>query len=850
MKITKRFFFQTFLSIFIVGGGLVVVNQFTDNVIPTAQANFYPAEIYNTSSTLSADQNTLNIRTDGYGACLNTIDPNNFCAGTEYVDISVNFDIQRIVNNVYAGDQWSGYAYYPEQTTRWSFPGLPGMSPEQVSPAGFTGVIDTSSWPTGLYRFCATVEGSVTALWPNDAYERQSLCSPAFTITRNESFSFICGIVSTTVPRGSVVQFPLSASVTSGYNSEVSVSMSATPTGPLMSPSPVLLNASNSYQNIGLVNTANLNPDSYLLTFMATDGSTTQQCISNLIVTDTTGSIDLRFNDSNGPTTPTPPNGSTGRLTWVPSGDVASCIPSMVQGVSSDWTGTSPRPSSGTQNITGLEQGTTYIFKIDCVTSSGSPIDPDQVEVTVGIAPEPPTATLLCEGINTKTPIPGPCDVIYGSFGVLTWSSEYTTECQITPGTWGSATSGSGSTSNLTSNTTYTLTCEGTNGSTATSSVQINVVANPDYEFTIIPTSDVKAQGQTSTVNLLVTNPTQGFNSPVVMSVMNVAPPSLPLSQIEITQNPVNAPYNSSAIAEIDTTGVPVGNYVIIFRSNAGTTTDPKTRVMQLRVTGASAPTAPVSVNANAGACSEIEVTWNPGVGHNSSIEYRVYRSINGTDWGSPIHTVQNNGQASYTFNDVGLNAGTYYYRVSASVGSGGAPSYSSTAGPVIVTSCAPSLEGSYKRVLGSGASVPSHSSCGSPNSIPLPNGNVYVSGQTVFFEICVRNSGNESLSNVLVTELYTGDQNLENVQLVRSSGSCATGSGSGPYTVGNLAGGGVCSLVVSARISNPGGPASTLHRFVNFANISSSTISRAVNTLPEVFSIGAGIPDRVETTP
>jgi uncharacterized repeat protein (TIGR01451 family) len=402
----------------------------------------------------------------------------------------------------------------------------------------------------------------------------------------------------------------------------------------------------------------------------------------------------------------------------------------------------------------------------------------------------------------------------------------------------------------LTSNTTYTLNCDGTDGSSVTSTVQINVIANPDYTFALIPTSDSVAQGQTSTVNLLVVNPVQGFNSPVIMSVMNVAPPTLPINQIRIANNPVNAPYNRSAIAEIDTTGVPVGNYVIIFRSNGGTSTDPKTRVMQLWVTAASAPTAPVNVNANTRTCGEIEVTWNSGAGHNNSIEYRVYRSTNGTDWTGPIYTVQNNSQSSYSFNDTGLAQGTYYYRVSASVGAGGTPAYSSIVGPVIVNACAPSLEGSYKRVLGVGPSVPPHTSCSSPNSIPLPNGNVYSSGQTAIFEICVRNSGNETLTNVLVSETNSSDQNLENVQFVRSSGNCAVGSGAGPYTIGNLASGGACSIIVSARIANPGGPASTLHRFINFADITSSTISRRVNTLPEVFSVGSGVPDRVETGP
>ncbi|HMR55426.1 MAG TPA: hypothetical protein PKD34_02430, partial [Candidatus Doudnabacteria bacterium] len=394
-----------FLSVFITG--LLISLVFFSNQV---SAQFFPAEIYEATNTLSPDQNSVSIFVRGYGACLDSIDPDNSCARSEYVDIGVNLDIQRIVNNAHGGDQWEGNLYYPEETTQWRFPGFP--TPEQVDPVGFNSIINTSAWPSGTYRFCATVGGSITALWPQDAYASQSLCATPFTIIRPVFTELVCGITQS-VYGGEPANYIISA----GGNPSlpVSVTMSSNPSGPVLNNSPLILNSGNSYTGVATVDTSVLDAGNYTLTFSGTDGTNTFECDSLLEVIDPDrGDVYLLFDGSEGPTTPTPPDGESGTLSWDTEGTVDYCTPSMAQGDSSDWTGLGTLGLSGSAVVSKLVGGETYEFQIDCVTLGGMPVGPKTVVVEVGMGAQIPTATLLCLGHEGKSPSGGPCEVSYG----------------------------------------------------------------------------------------------------------------------------------------------------------------------------------------------------------------------------------------------------------------------------------------------------------------------------------------------------------------------------------------------------------------------------------------------------
>jgi hypothetical protein len=658
------------------------------------------------------------------------------------------------------------------------------------------------------------------------------------------------------VNQGEVASYTLFATPQNGYNQQVTVTMQSNPAGPVMSNSPLILNSGNSYTGIATVPTNGLGVGYYVLTFNGTDGTTNLQCQANLTVLDR-GYVDLKFDGSDGPTTPTPPDGSSGVLSWQTRGNINYCTPSMAQGDVPSWTDLGTLPPNGNATVTKLQNGQTYIFRIECVTMGGTPTPPDTVEVQVG-AVQMPTATLQCLGVEGKAPSAGPCEVPYNSSVQLSWTSAYTNSCSIGPGTWSTATSGTQNSPNLTSNVTYTLICYGPGGATAPSSVQVNVISNQNYTFALSSYSDVQPQGNISTTNLLVLNPVDGFNSPVNMSVVGVSPSGLPIGNINITGSPVNSPYGSSAVAQIATAGVTPGQYTITFRSNGGTANDPKQLDFVLSVTAAIAPQPPQNPTVAQGTCGQVVVSWNSHASHNSSIEYRVYRRLSGAaTWGDAIAVIPYTVSGAYSYQDNNIPAGSYEYRISASVGSTGSPAYTAVLGPIVPIPCTASLSGTYKRIVGTGSAPSAYAPCGSSSSIQLPNGLIYKAGDTVFFEICVRSSGTLALTNVAITENLGKSLNIENVQLVSSSADCVSGNGSGPYTVninGNPPGvmnpGQTCSVLIRATLKNPGGPASTLHRFTNYARVGASEVSTDVNTLPELFSVGGGVPTRTETAP
>ncbi|HMQ02168.1 MAG TPA: hypothetical protein PKD79_03845, partial [Candidatus Doudnabacteria bacterium] len=396
-------------------------------------------------------------------------------------------------------------------------------------------------------------------------------------------FNFMCDTVSQSVARGQTANFLLSGNPSGTYSSQLSVTMASNPAGPVMNPTPVLLNPGNGYLGVASVPTGASTPaGTYTLTFTATDGVSSQECESELVILPITGSATLLFDNSPGPTTPTPPNGTTGVLSWT-TANAASCSGSMAQGVDtttpSPWTGPKAAANSGAQtfNVNNLQPNTTYIFRIDCVTSFGDPIEPDTVTVNVGAA-QTPTATLQCQGAESKDPHAGPCEVAYDSAALLVWSSEYATSCSITPGSWGSSTAGSGSTPNLTSNIQYSLSCTGPGGTSEPSTVEISVITDHNYNFDLSVYSDTQSQGNTSITNLIVSNPIHGFNAPVTMSVQSISPAGLPLSNVTFNNNPTNSPYGTPVTAVIQTAGVPLNTYTITFRSDGGTSYDPKTR--------------------------------------------------------------------------------------------------------------------------------------------------------------------------------------------------------------------------------------------------------------------------------
>lgn len=259
-------------------------------------------------------------------------------------------------------------------------------------------------------------------------------------------------------------------------------------------------------------------------------------------------------------------------------------------------------------------------------------------------------------------------------------------------------------------------------------------------------------------------------------------------------------------------------------------------------------------------------VTWQAPVGNPQPTHYKVYRRLSDIDPAPGLQpgpqelvgqTEENSGALSYLYTGAADNQ-VYDYGVSAMYGQTAESSIAWSSG-VQIANCAPSLEASYKKIVGAGTqpNMAGNWCSGAANGYTLPVGQVFQSGDLVYFEICVDNTGStQNLSAVRVTESLADIRYLENIQFVSSESSCAKDMGS-YYDIGDMpfdTNPGIpgnqpskCGLLIKATISNPGGSTGVLRNFVNTADITSSSIAKEV-TINRPFFVGAGEPTRNET--
>lgn len=308
-------------------------------------------------------------------------------------------------------------------------------------------------------------------------------------------WTFVCDPTRMVVV-GTTANFSVAATVPSGYSSNINVVLqSSSPIGPSLITSPVVLASGNPipYTGIAQIGTGNLTPQTYNLLFSATDGSITRTCASQLTVFGNYSEVDLKFNDSDGPTTPDPANSGSGTLSWFPRAS-DTCTGSMILGEDTDgWSG--PQSAvNGEDNyfpIKNLQQGQTYEFRILCENSTSSSID--TVQVTVMEDPDPPAPYVDLKCFDSGSPVgsDGPCIVQQGQAGMLKWNSAGVLGCSIDQGIGSVPITHRGlSTGNLNTvgSISFTITCPGPskNSPTATDTVIYNVVPAP-----VLPTAPV-----------------------------------------------------------------------------------------------------------------------------------------------------------------------------------------------------------------------------------------------------------------------------------------------------------------------------------------------------------------------
>ncbi len=689
------------------------------------------------------------------------------------------------------------------------------------------------------------------------------------SVRAGNPWSFTCG-VNQIVPRGTPANYTMQATVPGGFTTNINVTMEGNPAGPTLQTSPVVLSAGSvpAYQGTAVVPTESLVPNqTYVLTFTATDGTNSAQCQANLFTTPDTVEVYLQFNNSDGPAQPTPANGSTGTLSWTTL-NANTCTGSMQQGADTSspaWTGPQAPANTVAQtfNVNGMQTNSTYEFKLSCVSTYGTPAE-DTVVVNVG-PPNQPTAELLCLGANSgkgEEPGPGPCTVPYMGAAELTWSSTYANSCSISPGAWPTTTSGSGATSNLTSDITYTLSCMGAVGTTpATSEVEVTVESAPSFNVTCTPSTISIPQGSTTAFNLS-TEGVDGFNSPVTWSVADLEPSGPNPPTISFLNNGLEP--DATTTARISTTTSTTSDvYTINFAANGSSVN--RSCNVELIITTVSAPNPPTNVQASNAICGQIGLTWNPPTGGQNPEGYRVFRRVNNS--GNPWTQIGGNipfGTNSYT--DTTAVVGTFYnYGVSAYIGGSSSVVAEAIPASITPTACSANISTSDKDMIGykndpSQPSIPSQPPapilCNhNPNGLDvfrLPNNAAFQTGKIATFRIAICNTGNVGLTDLTVNDVMT---NLTSPTSFNYSGcTTTTQTSTGPNTMtfnlGDLAVGGTCIITYDAVITAPTGP-SAVYRFQNRGNITAQSqqgrLTHSAYTLPYTFVINSGPPTRTE---
>ncbi len=670
---------------------------------------------------------------------------------------------------------------------------------------------------------------------------------------------------------------PYTASVinmSEGYAKSVVTTLQSNPSNIVANPVSTSLSSPNYTGSMNVVYQG-LTPGSYDLVFSGTDGTVTKTCPATLQVIPLYPEVNLKFNNSDGPTSPSPSNSSRGQLKWNTQ-NVVSCEASMddsSEGTIAQWSGSksTANPSDGikTETISSLEQSTIYIFKLTCLTEFGTQAE-DTVEVRVGSADEPPEeprVNIKCQGTSDNSPVEGPCSIASGSNALLYWSSSFASSCSLSPSIPGYTVETSEpdgvSTGTLTnpptSSITYGITCSGASGTTPVSdSVTINISVPPDPTISLNcgPTPiNVSAGGSRKTVSIsTVASDWDGSQVQISHEFSSGSKNTVYPSVSYLYNNPQTP--NATTVASISAGATAtVGSYALEFTATPTNGADSATCSVTVNVTAQPPvpPTSPV-VTAYNSTCNQVSINWTPGSTPPAVTEFRVFRSNSSSGpWTNNISGSLSSSTTSFI--DPSPSQSGYWYMVLAYNGS--TPSSNSNAVLGTLLPCAPVLLQSDKDLIRVNNNTNSTASRCNGNSdvFSLPNNGIFKSGSRVYFKINICNTGNQSLTGLRVEE--TDAHNVANLALETSSGCTVRGSGAGPYSLSDLAPSGVCSLTISGTLTPPESSEGFLYRFWNIATIYSdqdSTLSPSrgpviVRTPPYLFSSGSA-PSRNETAP
>lgn len=724
-------------------------------------------------------------------------------------------------------------------------PSPPGWSNYYTAPA---------IYENGSYRYERT-ENLCTA---QEGFPGDSQASVFITLSTS-GFNLVCGNTPQTVPAGTTVVFAISADIGGTFTSDIDVTMTSSPTGPVASPNPLTLTSPTYADNVSVA-TTELPFGTYNLTFSGTGGGMTDTCDATLQIMQVIPTANIKFDNSDEPVSVV--DGATGLISWE-SLNATSCTATSSP-VVAGWGDNNPvtplsNPYPGGVNVR-LSGPQTYTFSISC-TNGTSSVD-DYVQVIVGNPT--PAVTLQCTGLGDKVPQNGPCDLNYNTAGGLTWTAENVTSCSTIPdiGVEIAVPTGTGSTGNLTSNTTFTINCTGPGG-VASDTVDFNILSNPDFTMTCSPATVSVAPGD-STSYLVELGSVDGYSEAVIISgeaVGGTGKGEVPTFEFPTNKEPV--PYDHSPIVNT-TKDVSPAAYTLTFTATDGSIT--KTCDVELLVEADPSPNIPTLVStSSAGACGTINISWQRGSGGVTPTGFRVYRRASIKDaWEQLDADIPYSGSVKtiYELTDSSpLNpTSSNYYSVAAYYNSVESSKVDSSSSPIVPNACTPDGSLSDKDLIQVSGKIkktfPAVACSANSETAILPNNALFSPGDIVTFQINVCNSGEAPMTGVQIIDTLS---NLSSPDNFTSDTKCLNkaiydGDKTITFYVADVPAGGsgveACSVTFTAVVTAPGSTSSSLYRFQNSARIISNESTREVYTPPYLFSLTGGVPIRNESAP
>lgn len=312
----------------------------------------------------------------------------------------------------------------------------------------------TTTAATSITTTTATLNGSANPNgYATTGYFRYSTTSPGIC---NDTFG---------------TRSPTTGGTALGSGS-TAVSYSQTPTG---------LTPNTTYYFCAIANSANGTSFGSVLNFLTLPTAPTVTTNSQTNVTSSTATLNGTVNPNGGST--------NGWFRYGTSNVSCSSLPTVT---TSQALGTGSVNVALSQAISGLSPSTTYYFCAVANNAGGT---------TYGTVLNFTTSTASVTADIFANLSNGPVSINWNSAATLSWTSTSATSCSVSPGGWTGtslANPPGQSTGNLTTNTTYTLTCM---PGSVTDSVVVNVGAQPSVTISATPSTMPWSWGGTGTIS-------------------------------------------------------------------------------------------------------------------------------------------------------------------------------------------------------------------------------------------------------------------------------------------------------------------------------------------------------------